>query len=253
MTRLISTLKDMAAFALECERDGLSVGFVPTMGALHEGHISLIRKARAENARVVVSIFVNPIQFCAREDFSEYPRNLDGDMKLCSMEKADIVFAPSIAEMYPRGFETYIDQEELPNRMCGLVRPGHFRGVMTVVAKLLNIVRPTVAYFGQKDYQQCAVVKRMAQDLSMNVQVSVEPTVRAQDGLALSSRNQRLGPRQRRDAVCLHKSLQLAAELVRAGKTSVSFVVRKMRTLLLAVRGLKIDYIVFANPGTLVP
>lgn len=253
MTKLVTTVSEMLLLAHEYRRKNLTVGFVPTMGALHEGHLSLIRTARAENHRVVVSIFVNPIQFCPGEDFNEYPRNLDGDMTLCRLARADIVFAPSIADMYPPGFRTYIDQEELPDRLCGLHRPGHFRGVMTVVAKLFNIVKPTTAYFGQKDYQQCIIVKRMVQDLSMDVQISIQPTVRAPDGLALSSRNQMLGHRQRQEAVCLYRALQLAHNLIKAGKSSASYIRRRMRKEIAKVRGAKVDYVAIVHPETLEP
>ncbi len=253
MTKLVTSIGEMLHLAYEYRCENLTIGFVPTMGALHEGHLSLIKTARAENQRAVVSIFVNPIQFCQGEDFNEYPRNIDGDVTLCRLARADVVFAPSIGEMYPRGFRTYVDQEGLPNRMCGLHRPGHFRGVMTVVVKLFNIVKPTTAYFGQKDYQQCIIIRRMVQDLSMDVQVSVQPTVRAQDGLALSSRNQMLGPRQRREAVCLYKSLQLAQDLIKAGKSSAVYLMGRMKKEIGKVRGAKIDYIVLVHPETLEP
>jgi pantoate--beta-alanine ligase len=172
------------------------------MGAFHEGHLTLMREARRNNDAVIVSIFVNPIQFSAGEDYDRYPRRLEQDTKMADSEWVDVIFCPSVAEMYPKGFDTYVDQSDLPEKLCGAFRVGHFRGVMTIVTKLFNIVKPDVAYFGQKDYQQSLIIRRTATDLNLEVAIKVLPTVREEDGVAMSSRNVYLGPKQRKDATC---------------------------------------------------
>jgi pantoate--beta-alanine ligase len=194
-----------------------SIGFVPTMGALHEGHLSLVRRARREHDIVVVSVFVNPTQFGAGEDLGSYPRDFDGDCSLLGKEGADIVFSPEAAAIYPDGFATFIEVAGLSDKLCGAFRPGHFRGVATVVCKLFNIVTPTMAYFGQKDYQQTRIIMRMVQDLALRVEVIVGATVREADGLAMSSRNRYLDPRNRAAATLLYRTLSEAARMVGAG------------------------------------
>jgi pantoate--beta-alanine ligase len=201
----IETIADLRA-ALEPRRGG-SIGLVPTMGAFHDGHLSLLRAARAENDTVVVSLFVNPTQFGSGEDLNRYPRDEAGDTRLAESEGVDILFAPSTTEMYPRGFQTWIEVEELSKPLEGEHRPGHFRGVATVCLKLFNIVRPDRAYFGQKDAQQTAVVRRLVRDLDLEVEIRVLPTVRDVDGLAFSSRNARLSPAERKLALALPRAL----------------------------------------------
>ncbi|MGD1071026.1 MAG: pantoate--beta-alanine ligase [Bryobacteraceae bacterium] len=190
---------------------GRTIGLVPTMGALHEGHLKLIAKARADCQVVVASIFVNPIQFNRREDFAHYPRTLESDTRQCSEAGVDVIFAPAAEEMYPAPLATFVDVPALGEHLCGPHRPGHFRGVATVVMKLLQIVQPDVAYFGEKDAQQLAVIRRMVRDLNVPVEIVAVPTVREADGLALSSRNQRLTPEERQIAPMLYRALQIAA------------------------------------------
>jgi pantoate--beta-alanine ligase len=196
---------------------GRSVGFVPTMGALHEGHLSLVRMCREENDIAVVSIYINPIQFGPAEDLSGYPRDLEGDSEKLKKENVDILFLPDDSLMYPEGFSTHVEVEGLSQRLCGAFRPGHFQGVATVVAKLLNIVVPVRAYFGQKDFQQALIIKRLVKDLNMGVDVAACPTVRETDGLAMSSRNRYLNQEQRNAAAVLYRSLSRAAEAVKSG------------------------------------
>ena len=231
-----------------------SIGFVPTMGALHAGHASLIRRARKACDVVVVSIFVNPTQFGPKEDFSRYPRTIAADLALCRKEGADVVFLPSVRAMYPDGAETFIDQIRLPRHLCGPLRPGHFRGVLTVVAKLFNLVGPDIAFFGQKDYQQAIVLRRMARDLDFPVRLLVCPTVREPDGLAMSSRNRYLSAADRRRALALWKALQLARRMVRAGRPDGTAIERAMRGVIRReAPGARIDYAAVADPETLEP
>jgi len=199
---------------------GGSIGFVPTMGALHEGHMSLIRRCREENDVSVASIFVNPIQFGPSEDFSRYPRDTEDDMAKLSKAGVDILFMPGVEDMYPEGFATYVSVDRLSDRLCGRFRPGHFRGVATVVTKLLNIVRPARAYFGQKDYQQSLIIKQVVRDLNLDTETVVCPTVREADGLAMSSRNLYLSPEERKAATVIYKTLCGARELVVSGKAT---------------------------------
>lgn len=199
---------------------GRTIGFVPTMGALHEGHLSLIRRARAENDVVVVSIYVNPLQFGPAEDFTRYPRDIEQDIGKIKGLDVDILFLPDDAVMYGPGSATRVEVQDVSERLCGRFRPGHFRGVATVVAKLFNIVSPTRAYFGQKDYQQTVVIRRMARDLNFAVEVVTCPTIREPDGLAMSSRNAYLGPDERKAAVVVYRCLSSAAEAIRSGNRS---------------------------------
>ncbi len=210
MMQIAMTINEMRA--LRHQLSG-TVGFVPTMGYLHKGHLALIRQARAENPAVIASIYVNPAQFGPGEDLASYPRDLDHDLELLRKGKTDIVFVPSDAEMYPPGFCSWIDVGRIAERLEGASRPGHFRGVATVVAKMFNIVRPSRAYFGQKDAQQVLVIKRMVADLNMDIEIVAVPTVRESDGLAMSSRNVRLSPQERRAATVLFWALTLAREL----------------------------------------
>jgi len=215
---LIKTKDELRNILKEHRREGKSIGFVPTMGFLHEGHLSLIRKARQENDLVVVSIFVNPTQFGEGEDYGTYPRDLARDMEGCKQTGVDIVFAPDAKEMYAADSTTFVDMDRLTDRLCGASRPGHFRGVMTVVSKLFNIVRPDRAYFGQKDAQQVLVIKRMVQDLDFDVQIVEVPIAREADGLAMSSRNTYLSPQEREAALVLSQALFDAKRRIEGGE-----------------------------------
>ncbi len=214
--------------------DGGRIGFVPTMGALHEGHLSLIRSARKETDAVVVSIFVNPLQFGPKEDFARYPRDLPRDIALAAREGTDVVFAPSVEEMYPEGCRTTVEVEGLSDQLEGAMRPGHFRGVTTVVAKLFHIVQPTTVYVGQKDYQQAVIITRMVEDVNIPVRIHVLPTVREPDGLAMSSRNRDLTAAQRQHAAVIYRALQDAHAAIRQGERSVERLRARIRKMLRA-------------------
>jgi pantoate--beta-alanine ligase len=243
----------MQDFSRRNKAAGKSIGFVPTMGALHEGHLSLIRRARRENDIAVVSIFVNPTQFAPQEDLKKYPRDLKRDARLCSREGVDCIFYPAAGQMYPAGYRTYVTVEKLSDVLCGKSRPGHFKGVATVVTKLFNIVNPDSAYFGQKDAQQAIIIKRMASDLNMPVEIKVMPTLRAKDGLALSSRNVYLSKQERKDALVLSGALKAALNLVKAGAREPAKVIKKMQQLILAKKTAKIDYISLVDLDRLEP
>ena len=230
---------------------GARVGLVPTMGALHEGHASLLRAARADGGLVVASIFVNPTQFGPTEDLAKYPRRLERDLEICRREGVGLVFAPSAAEMYPAGFATTVHVARMTEKMCGACRPGHFDGVCTVVAKLLAIVRPDTAYFGEKDAQQLAVVRRMVADLDLGVEIRGCPTVREPDGLAMSSRNAYLSPAERRQALALSRSLAEAREAVLAGERDAGRLAAQVRQRLEAAEGVDLQYVAVVDPDTL--
>ena len=228
-----------------------TVGFVPTMGYLHEGHLVLVRRAKAENEVAVASIFVNPTQFGPKEDFARYPRDPERDLDLLKKEETDLVFMPSAGEMYPEGCSTWVDVLKVTERLEGASRPGHFRGVATVVAKLFNIVEPTRAYFGQKDAQQVVVVRKMVADLNMNLEVVVVPTHREPDGLAMSSRNVYLNPQERQSALVVWKSLNLAQQLWSQGERKAEILRQQMADLIRKEPLARIDYISIANPEML--
>jgi len=232
---------------------GQTVGFVPTMGALHEGHLSLVDAARAECDLTVVSIFVNPTQFGPKEDLSRYPRDLGKDLRLSGERGCDLVFAPSVEEMYPTGFVTSVDVGPLGRELEGKYRPDHFRGVATVVLKLFQIAPADVAYFGRKDYQQSLVVRQMVADLNVPIEIRVCPTVREPDGLALSSRNAYLSADERRRALALSQCLQLAERLAGEGVRDVKRIREKMQEHLRAVGGVEVQYIAFVADGTVTP
>jgi len=228
-----------------------SVGFVPTMGYLHEGHLALVKQARVGNDTVVVSIFVNPTQFSPNEDLATYPRDLDRDLGLLEQEGTDIVFVPSDAEMYPQEFSTWVDVKKVTERLEGASRPGHFRGVATVVAKLLNIVQPTRAYFGQKDAQQVVVIKRMVADLDMNLEIVVVPTVRESDGLAMSSRNSYLNSEEHQAAIVLFRAISLARQLWQFGEKDGDKIRCEMKSVIRKEPLARIDYVSIADADTL--
>ena len=246
--KVIETIGEMKKVRLEQKG---TVGFVPTMGYLHEGHLELVRRAKAENPIAIASIFVNPTQFGPREDLASYPRDIPRDLKMLETVKTDIVFMPTAAEMYPPRFSTWVDVEKVTECLEGSVRPGHFRGVATVVAKLFNIVRPTRAYFGQKDAQQVIVIKRMAADLEMNLEVVTCPTVREPDGLAMSSRNTYLKPDERKAATVLYQSLKLAQQSWSQGERNAETIRQKMITLIQKEPLATIDYVSVADNETL--
>ncbi len=228
-----------------------SVGFVPTMGYLHEGHLTLVRQARAESSTVVVSIFVNPTQFGPKEDFKAYPRNPECDLDMLENEKIDIAFMPSSEEMYPKDYSSWVMVEKITDMLEGNSRPGHFKGVATIVAKLFNIVQPNRAYFGQKDFQQAIVIKKMVDDLNMNLEVIVVPTVRDKDGLAMSSRNIFLDPQQRQAATILFKALTSARQLWEKGEMDAKYIRQKMVSFIAKEPLAKIEYVSIADIETL--
>ncbi len=230
-----------------------SVGFVPTMGYLHEGHLSLVKASKKNTDCTVVSIFVNPTQFGPAEDFEEYPRDPERDSQLLKELGVDLLFCPERAEIYPPNFKTYVEVERFQDVWEGRSRPGHFRGVCTVVLKLFNIVQPDVAFFGQKDAQQAIILKKMVDDLNLNVRIEVLPTVREEDGLALSSRNVYLNPEQRKAAVCLAKSLDEAAHMIRSGERRTALIVEKMRKIIEGEDLAKLDYIAIVDMDSLEP
>ena len=253
MAYVIENIGETRTAIAEAKAAGKTVGLVPTMGALHEGHLSLVRASSSECDLTVVSVFVNPTQFGPGEDFERYPRNLGKDVQSATEAGADIVFAPSPGAMYPPGYATFVEVKRLTEVLCGAVRPGHFRGVTTVVTKLFNICKPDVAYFGQKDAQQAIVIKRMAGDLDMNVEVRVLPTIRERDGLAISSRNDYLSEEERLQATCLHRALQKAEEMYAEGVRDVNGIIAEMTTVIQAERDARIDYISIVDADELEP
>jgi len=250
--KVAKTIKSVRTLVAAARKTGKTIGFVPTMGALHEGHTSLIDRCAKNGDFVVVSIFVNPTQFGPGEDLAKYPRPLKADLKICKDHGVDVVFVPTPAEVYGSGNLAWVNVEELSRPLCGRFRPGHFRGVATVCAKLFNIVRPDVAYFGQKDAQQLAVIKRMVADLNFPLKVVACPTVRAADGLALSSRNRYLSQEQRKDATCIYRSLATARKMINAGTTNPKTITAQMRKILNAAGSLgSIDYVSIVDADTL--
>ncbi|HQO05269.1 MAG TPA: pantoate--beta-alanine ligase [Fervidobacterium sp.] len=250
--RLIQNVSEMKALSKSVIDDGKTIGFVPTMGYLHQGHLSLVQKAREENDIVVVSIFVNPTQFGPNEDYSRYPRDLERDLRLLNPFNVDYIFNPSVEEMYPAYYSVFVDETEMSKYLCGARRPGHFRGVCTVVTKLFNIVRPTHAYFGQKDAQQFRILRRMVENLNMDVEMVEMPIVREPDGLAMSSRNVYLSDEERREAPRLYKSLLEAKRLIDGGERDVQKIKDAMQRVLNHPL-LKIDYIEVVDEKTLIP
>jgi len=227
------------------------IGLVPTMGFLHEGHLSLVRRCRKENSICIVSIFVNPIQFGQGEDLGSYPRDMDRDLELLEKEKVDFVFAPEPSAMYSPQFSTFVEETDLSRGMCGSSRPGHFRGVCTVVLKLLNIIRPSRAYFGEKDYQQLQVIRRMTDDLNLPLEVVGCPIVRDEDGLAMSSRNMYLSPDERKSALLLNRALSSALDLFEKGERSGTVLERTVRDILNSDRKVECEYVCVKDAASL--
>lgn len=250
---IISSPAEMTAVSKELRRSGKRIGFVPTMGALHEGHLSLVRAARAQADTVVVSIFVNPTQFGPNEDFAKYPRTFERDREMLHSEHADYIFSPSPAEMYPPGAETWVTVEQIGERLDGRSRPGHFRGVTTVVSKLFHIVQPGLAFFGQKDAAQVANIRRMVRDLNFDVGIVVCPIVREKDGLAMSSRNAYLDPDQRRIATVLFRALTRVETLADQGENRSERLVEAGRSVIAEQPTVKLDYFEIVNAETLTP
>jgi len=248
---IVSSVQEMKRIAAAARAAGKRISFVPTMGFLHEGHASLMREGRRRGDLLVASIFVNPAQFGAGEDFETYPRDLERDLRIARECGVDVLFTPSAAEMYPSGYQTWLNVENVSRPMCGSSRPGHFRGVATVVAKLFNIVRPDFAFFGEKDYQQLLVIRRMVADLDMDVEVVGMPTVREPDGLAMSSRNAYLSPSERLSALCLSRALAAAAGLYRSGEFSVAGLRKAVMEIILKEPAAVIDYVEFRDGDTL--
>ncbi len=251
--QVVEKIEAMKEAARWWRRQGKTIGFVPTMGYLHAGHLSLVRAAKGEAAVTVVSIFVNPIQFGPKEDFNRYPRDLGRDRALLEAEGVDYLFYPSAEEMYPPGFKTYVEVTELQDVLCGRSRPGHFRGVATVVLKLFNIVSPDLAYFGQKDAQQAVIIQQMVKDLNLDVKIKVLPVVRDEDGLALSSRNAYLSPEERQAALAIPRSLEQAARLVASGENKAEAIKTQIEKVIKAEPKLKIDYVEIVHPENLTP
>lgn len=249
--RVLENLQETTFLCQRYRAAGLSIGFVPTLGALHAGHASLIRQSALECEKTVVSIFVNPTQFGPGEDFAAYPRQMEADTEICRGAGADLVFFASSGEVYPEGFQTWVTVEDLTRSLCGGSRPGHFRGVATVVTQLLSIVQPHRAYFGQKDYQQCQVVRRLTRDLHLGLEIRVAPTIREPDGLALSSRNRYLDVSARRVAPRIYQALQAGSGLILGGEPSVERVIGRMIEELSPGEDLRLDYVEVRDSETL--
>jgi len=249
---VIKSITEVMEFSQETRDKGKAIGFVPTMGYLHEGHLSLIRKAKEENDVVVVSIFVNPTQFGTNEDFNKYPKDEKGDIEKIEKEGASAVFIPDASEIYPEGFQTYVEIEELTKNLCGIFRPTHFSGVTIIVLKLFNIISPKRAYFGKKDYQQFRVIEQMCKDLNLDIKITPCPIVREKDGLAMSSRNKYLTEEERRDATILYQALTKGKDAILYHERDAEAVIKKIKETIMSKKTLnKIDYVSIVNPYTL--
>jgi len=251
--KVLIGILEMKAEALALKARGKTIGLVPTMGFLHEGHLSLIRESRRRCDATVVSIFVNPIQFGPKEDFMRYPKDFESDRAKLAAEGTDILFYPDAGAMYPDGYKTYVEVIDIQDRLCGESRPGHFRGVCTVVLKLFNIVLPDLAFFGQKDVQQAIILKKMAGDLNLDVKIETMPIVREADGLAMSSRNTYLNAEERKAAPILFSSLREARSLFEKGERRAGILIGRMKALIAAEPLARLDYVEIVNPQTLAP
>ncbi|MGB9731615.1 MULTISPECIES: pantoate--beta-alanine ligase [Calditerrivibrio] len=248
---IIREIKKMKDYIAEKSKKGYRIGFVPTMGYLHDGHLSLVRRSKKDNDITVVSIFVNPTQFGPNEDLDRYPRDFDRDENLLRNESVDVIFYPDLKEIYPDNYMTYVNVEKITDRLCGIKRPGHFRGVATIVCKLFNIVKPDRAYFGLKDYQQVLVIKKMVEDLNMDVDIVPMPIVREEDGLAMSSRNVYLSKEERESALSLNRSFALVEELLKNGVRNSKTIKDKVSDFILGHPYTKIDYVEIMDPDNL--
>ena len=249
--KVISSIVEMHKTSLGLRNRGKSVGFVPTMGALHKGHTSLIEKAKKDNDGVILSTFVNPTQFTAGEDYYSYPRDIEKDKTTASDIGVDYLFLPSADEMYPEGYKTFVNVEDITEPLCGKFRLGHFKGVATVVLKLFNIVKPHRAYFGEKDYQQLLVIRRMARDLNLDIEIVNMPTIREGDGLAMSSRNRYLNQKEMVSAAAIYKALKTSQEMVKDSERVSKNIITEMERVIKSEDGIKIDYISICDPDTL--
>lgn len=241
----------MHDYCLKMKARGKTIGFVPTMGALHDGHLSLVEAARKKSDIVVVSVFVNPLQFGPSEDFAQYPRDLKKDLNLLKNFEVDILFLPKEADMHPKGYKTYVEVEGLSKKMCGRSRPDHFRGVTTVVAKLFNIILPDFTFFGDKDFQQQVIIKQMVKDLILPIEIINLPTVRDFDGLALSSRNKYLNPKERKSAIIIYKALSQVKQEIEKGEKDLRKILLRIRSLIGTEPSIRLDYVVIVDPETL--
>lgn len=248
---IVTSVKKMQAYSERVRVRGKTISFVPTMGYLHDGHFRLLEQGRERGDVLVMSIFVNPSQFGPKEDYARYPRDMRRDLGYARRAGVDVVFAPTKEEMYPEGFQTSITVEEVTKTLCGPFRPGHFQGVATVVAKLFNIVKPHVALFGEKDFQQLVVIRRMVRDLNMGIEIVGVPTVREKDGLAMSSRNKYLNREERKAALCLYRSLMKAKKLVRSGERDSKAILREARRIIKAEPLAKIEYVSLMDQETM--
>lgn len=251
--RIITHISEMQSLTNSARKQGQKIGFVPTMGFLHEGHLSLMQQARQESDIVCASIFVNPTQFGPTEDLDRYPRDHEGDCLKCKTAGVDILFMPDAKEMYPEKPFVFVSVDGISDTLEGAIRPGHYRGVATVVAKLFNIVKPHTAFFGQKDYQQCIVIKHMVRELNMDINISVQPTIRETDGLAMSSRNTYLNTGERQVAATIFKTLSAAEKLVKSGVNEPEKIRHEMHGILMEEKKFSIDYIAIVDPETLAP
>ncbi|EMZ7506077.1 pantoate--beta-alanine ligase [Campylobacter upsaliensis] len=248
--QIINDIKDLKNIIKKWKNQGLSIGYVPTMGYLHEGHLSLIKQAK-QNDKIIVSIFVNPMQFGVNEDLATYPRDLERDAKLCENEGVAVLFTPSVEQMYPKDFSSYVDMSSLTDKLCGAKREGHFRGVCTILMKFFHLITPDVAYFGQKDAQQCAVVKHMVEDLNLDLEIEICPIIREKDGLAKSSRNVYLNEAERKAALVLSRAIFLGENLIKKGERESKIILQAMREELQKESLARIDYIELVNPKTM--
>ncbi|HQG30746.1 MAG TPA: pantoate--beta-alanine ligase [Deltaproteobacteria bacterium] len=250
---IIKDVKAMKAYVKAIKTKGETICLVPTMGYLHEGHLDLMRMGRPLADHLIISIFVNPTQFGAGEDLDKYPRDLPRDTRLAESVGVDCIFNPEAADMYPQGYATYVNVEGITEGLCGASRPGHFRGVTTVVAKLFNIIEPDISVFGEKDYQQLAVIRRMVEDLDMNVKILAHGTVREEDGLAMSSRNKYLNPEERKNALVLNRSLKFAQDRVQSGERNAAAIKSEVEKMISSTPGCTIDYVEIVDPDLLHP
>lgn len=249
--KILREIKEQQEYSSKEKCKDVKLALVPTMGFLHEGHLSLIDNAKKYADKVIVSIFVNPTQFGEGEDYEEYPRDEERDLQLLRERDVDAVFIPEVSEMYPKGYKTYCEVEDISEKYCGKSRPDHFRGVVTVVLKLFNIVQPNLSVFGEKDYQQYIIIKTMAKDLNLPIDIIAAPIIRENDGLAISSRNIYLKSEKREEAIIIYESLNKAKELVDNGETDVSYLKKEMEKLIKSKKDTRIDYIEFVHPETL--
>ena len=253
MIHIIDDIKEMRLFSDRIREEGKKIGFVPTMGAVHEGHLSLVGHARKHSDYVIVSIFVNPVQFGPNENYKKYPRDIDEDTRKLESAGADLIFAPGTEDMYPERFVTFVEVGRLTEILCGKSRPTHFRGVTTVVCKLLNIINPHLAVFGQKDAQQLAVIRKMVRDLNIPVEIDACPIIREHDGLAMSSRNSFLTDVERRHANILYESLRMAEKLVSSGVTESDKIIRQVKNVLTESELIKTEYVEIVDPEEITP